>query len=67
MTIEQLQAQFTYDPRRKVRFSLNGKPVRMRKTVIAPDNSIIVELADIKPRTKMNKVVYTYSSPKTIA
>lgn len=63
MTIEQLKAKLAYDPHRKVRFSLNGKPIRIRKIDIAPDNSILVELADVKPRTKMTTVVYTYKSP----
>lgn len=68
MTAEQLKAKFAYyDPHRKVRFSLNGKPIRIRKIYIAPDNSVLVELADVKPRTKMSRVVYTYSTPKTIA
>lgn len=53
MTIEQLQAKLAYYPRRKVRFSLNGKPIRISKIDIDPkDNSILVELADVKPRTK---------------
>jgi hypothetical protein len=64
MTIEQLQAKLAYDPHRKVRFSLDGKSIRIRKIGIAPDNSILVELADVKPRTKMVSVVYTYNSPK---
>ena len=67
MNIEQLQAKFAYDPHRKVRFSLNGKPIRIRKINIAPDNSVLVELADVKPRIKMSRVVYTYKPPKTIA
>lgn len=68
MTIEQLKAKFAYYyPHRKVRFLLNGKPIRIRKTYIAPDNSVLVELADVKPRTKMSRVVYTYKPPKTIA
>lgn len=68
MTAEQLKAKFAYyDPHRKVRFSLNGKPIRIRKIYIAPDNSVLVELADVKPRTKMSRVVYTYKPPKTIA
>ncbi len=63
MTIEELQAKLAYYPSRKVRFSLNGKPIRIRKIDIAPDNSILVELEDVKPRTKMTTVVYTYKSP----
>ena len=51
----------------KSAFLLNGKPIRIRKRYIAPDNSVLVELADVKPRTKMSRVVYTYKPPRTIA
>ena len=50
MTIEELLAKLSYNSQRKVRIFADGKPARISRITVAPDNSIHIEVKASKPK-----------------
>ena len=67
MTQEELIAKISFDSHRKVRFSLDGSPIRIRSVSLDPDNSVHIKFVRPKKRPAVKVPSTSKIKPEIIA